>query len=63
MQVLKRKIKIENETEDDYAFQASINSNGRIVLRFYKPGDEKNDMLVCLTRAETLDLINFIKGL
>jgi len=64
MEVLKRKIKTEkiiNTDNEDMKMQVSLNSDNHLVIRFYNPEDQNDDVVIVFTSAQTNMIKNFIK--
>lgn len=61
-----RDVRIRVGEEPGVMFQASLNSWGHLVLRWFKEdedGEVRNDTLIALSAAETQHLITFLKRL
>jgi len=68
MQVISRKVisNIVGVSIPEEKIQFSINSDGRICIRLYKPNQKtktSKEMVINLTHNETKDLVEFIKSI
>ena len=67
MEIIKRKATVSKETissiRGERVMQVSYNNYGHLVLRFFDPNEENEDILIALSGRETRDLLMFTSAI